>query len=159
MLETQAVESDAPHLDLQQGILKKPLIQLLEDVFLDKKFFDHLLLKLRIRMLLLHLLRGEFGDLERSLQSCNRHCKRVKVHELALMADVASGMRRDLLAVLLGAVHVLLSLALGTFDEDLQLLLIRPLVVRRVVPITETVDVRFPTQRGVIQHAGRGRGI
>ena len=77
MLETQAVESDAPHLDLQQGILEKPLIQLLEDVFLDKKFFHDLLLKLRIRMLLLHLLRGEFGDLERSLQSCYRHCKRV----------------------------------------------------------------------------------
>jgi hypothetical protein len=75
------------------------------------------------------------------------------------MADVASGMRRDLLAVLLCAIHVLLSLTLGTFDEDLQLLLIRPLVVRRVVPITETVDVRFPTQRGVIQHAGGGRGI
>lgn len=116
MLEPQTVESDAPHLDLQQGILKKPLIQLLEDVFLDKKFFDYLLLKLRIRMLLLHLLRGEFGDLERSLQSCNGHCKRVKVHELALMADVASGMWRDLLAVLLGAVHMLFSLALGTFD-------------------------------------------
>ena len=75
------------------------------------------------------------------------------------MADVASGMRRDLLAMLLGAVHVLLSLALGTFDKDLQLLLIRPLVIRRVVAITETVDVRFPAKGGVIQHAGRGRGI
>jgi hypothetical protein len=60
MLETQAVESDAPYLNLQQRILKKPLIQLLEDVFLDKKFFDSLLLKLRAGMLLLYLLRGEF---------------------------------------------------------------------------------------------------
>ena len=60
MLETQAVESDAPYLNLQQRILKKPLIQLLEDVFLDKKFFDSLLLKLRVGMLLLYLLRGEF---------------------------------------------------------------------------------------------------
>jgi hypothetical protein len=34
MLETQAVESDAPNLNFQQRILKKPLIQLLEDVFL-----------------------------------------------------------------------------------------------------------------------------
>jgi hypothetical protein len=56
MLETQAVESDAPYLNLQQRILKKPLIQLLKDVFLDKKFFDRLLLKLRVRMFLLHLL-------------------------------------------------------------------------------------------------------
>ena len=56
MLETQAIKSDASHLDLQQGVLKQPLIQLLEDVFLNKKFFDHLLLKLRVRMFLLHLL-------------------------------------------------------------------------------------------------------
>lgn len=48
MLETQAIKSDAPYLDLQQGILKKPLIQLLEDIFFDKKFFDYLLLKLRV---------------------------------------------------------------------------------------------------------------
>ena len=64
-------------------------------------------------------------------------------------------MWRDLLAVLLGAVHVLVSLALRTFDEGLQLLLIRPLVVWRVVAITKTVDVGFPSQRGVIKQAGR----
>lgn len=56
MLEPQAIKSYAPHLDLQQRILKKPLIKLLEDIFLDKKFFDNLLLKLRVGMLLLHLL-------------------------------------------------------------------------------------------------------
>jgi hypothetical protein len=40
------------------------------------------------------------------------------------MADVPARMRGDLLAMLLGAVHVLIFLALGTFNEGLQLLLV-----------------------------------
>ena len=71
---------------------------------------------LRVRVSALDLLRCEFSDFERSLESCNRYSERIDSHKLTLMANISTGVSWNFNIVLLNAIHMLLSLALGTFD-------------------------------------------
>ena len=64
----------------------------------------------------LNLLRGEFGNLERTLKSSDWYCKRVYNHELALVADITPGVGWNLLTMTLYTIKVLISFTLSTFD-------------------------------------------
>jgi hypothetical protein len=125
----------------------------LEDLLLNQKLFDHLGLQLGTRVPRFHLLTCKFGNFEWSLQSRDGHCERVQGHELTLMTNIAAGMRRDHVVMLLNAGLVLFPPALSALDEGLELLLVRALMIGAVVALAEAIDVGFAPDRGVVKQA------
>lgn len=90
MFEADPIEADAPHLHSESRVFHNSLVQILKDLFLNKKLLNYLLLQSRVRVPCLNLLSRQFRNFKRSLKSSDGHREWVKRHKLALMTDVAA---------------------------------------------------------------------